>query len=204
LVRTPTVATTSSPVETGAVLQAASPYLPPSAAATNPNSTPATNLLDTSFPPSAVQLLAGNAGAAALPPSSFVPVGGVDGAVTGARAPRAVETDTLAPSTVAPAPLPRDAGSAPSEQTPADSEIPALAPVGTSLATSTPETDGATLAEQPEALGQKWGWIGAAGAVLAAGGYWMLRRAQIARLTNRWAGKRLPSGTILSTDLDAA
>ena len=85
LVRTPTVATTSSPVETGAVLQAASPYLPPSAAATNPNSTPATNLLDTSFPPSAVQLLAGNAGAAALPPSSFVPVGGVDGAVRGAR-----------------------------------------------------------------------------------------------------------------------
>jgi len=51
-----------------------------------------------------------------------------------------------------------------------------------------------------------WGWLGAASAILIAGGYWMMRTLRLRRPATslRAASKRLPFGTILSTDLQPA
>lgn len=57
---------------------------------------------------------------------------------------------------------------------------------------------------QPEAAATNWGWWGGMAAVLLAGGYWMLRQVRLSRSRGPAAYRRLPAGTILSTDLQPA
>lgn len=199
-----TAAARTAATSNGAVADPSVPaslvLLPPGATNVNPNApqstsgtAPVTAGPNVAFAPSDAGSLA-NAG------SIYVPVGGVDGVIVAvAPAPRTVEMETLPPAAVPMTP-PVELPAATTETTP--SQPISLAPVGEAPATMPVTSTAASAAEGTGFFENAWGWIGGVTAALAIGGYWMLRRGQLGRFLSRWAARKLPAGTILSTDLD--
>jgi hypothetical protein len=144
----------------------------------------------------------------ALPSSTFlVPTilsaVGAGSTALPAEAPAPREADALPPqpeAELAVAPMPREVSV---------SEPPSVAVQQVSAAPPSVEQQPVAtmfaITEVPEAVESNWGWIGAASAVLIAGGYWVMRTLRLRRPSSmRAAAKRLPYGTILSTDLQPA
>jgi hypothetical protein len=133
------------------------------------------------------------------------PVGGVNG-VALAVAPAPHEVDALPPAgpSVGVAPPPRESTAPAADQA---THVGSVETVSEGTAVAAVAAQAATAGAQQEPLVRDWGWVGAVAAAVVAGGYWVLHRARVARLTQnlrRWNLKTLPSGTILSTDLDVA
>jgi len=157
--------------------------------------------------PVIAQLSTADLSASTLSTYLFTPVGAVNAVnFAAAPAPRAVEGETVASTAVfAAAPAPREIGAVPGDE--AILSATTLVQLGAESPAPTAAVEAAIAPELPETTDATWGWIGALGAAVSAGAYWMLRRARLARNAKTvplWNGKAWPFGTILSTDLGPA